>query len=341
MALTLGISGCTDGSDPAPPGGTSGSAAASASGGPAAGLAHPTVMPALRSGLPWRSGVYLPGSSRKRVEAFAAWRGHPLDVVIDWPARATWDDVVNPYWLYNLWQNTPYTKVFGVAMVPEEDPTATLQRCAKGDYDNRWREFGRIIASRGFDDETIIRLGWEFNGDWYKWAAWDTTAFVGCWRHIVSSTREQAPRLRWDWTVNRGKGAAVDDARKAYPGDDYVDIVGVDSYDIWPGATTESDWQEHYAGPYGLKFWADFAAAHRKPLSVPEWGVFPGTLFRGHNGGDNPLYVRKMTEFFRANADRLAYEAYFDESEGYYAGAIFDPPQNPRASAAYRQAYHP
>lgn len=304
-----------------------------------AGQTDLPVMPALRSGLPWRSGVYVPGSNRSRVEAFGSWRTHPVDVVIDWPNRANWNDVVNPGWLYTIWKDTPYVKVFGVAMVPEEDATATVQRCAKGDYDGRWREFGRIIKARGLDEQTIVRLGWEFNGDWYKWAAWDTASFVSCWRHIVTSAREQAPKLRWDWTVNRGEGAAVPDPRKAYPGDAYVDIIGVDAYDAWPGASSESAWQVQYAGAYGLKFWVDFAAAHGKPFSVPEWGVYPGTGFRGHNGGDNGFYVRKMTEFFRANAARLAYEAYFDESAAYYAGAIFDPVQNPRASAAYLQAY--
>jgi hypothetical protein len=344
--LVLGVSGCTGGSaDRAtePSNGAQTGAGATSAGGTTAGagLSDPSVLPELRSGLRWRSGVYLPGSSRSRVQSFGTWRGRQVDVVIDWPNRATWNDVVNPGWLYNLWENTPYTKVFGVAMLPEQDASATMQRCAAGEYDGRWREFGRVIAARGFERQTIVRLGWEFNGDWYKWAAWDPTAFVNCWRHVVTAVRTQAPRLRFDWTVNRGEGRAVADARRAYPGDAYVDVVGVDSYDAWPGATTESTWQEHYSGPYGLKFWADFATAHHRPLSVPEWGVFPGTTFRGHNGGDNAFYVTKMTEFFRDNAGRLAYEAYFDESAGYYGGAIFDPVQNPRASAAYLKVYRP
>lgn len=334
VALVFGLAGCHGGSSERPS---------------ASGSTPPTpvstdfssVMPESRSGLPWRSGVYLPGSSKAKAEAFASWRNRPLDVVIDWSARASWDDVVNPVWLYNLWQNTPYTKVFGVAMIPEEDSSATMKGCAAGDYNARWREFGRIIKSRGFDDTTIIRLGWEFNGDWYKWSAYDPSAFVSCWRNIVTTVEEQAPRLRWDWTVNRGEGSAVKDAREAYPGDDYVDIVGVDSYDAWPGATSQNAWQTQYEGRFGLKFWADFASAHGKPLSVPEWGVNLGTQFRGHNGGDNGFYLAKMVEFFRANASRLAYEAYFNEPDAYFKSAVFDPVQNPQASSAYLRAYRP
>lgn len=351
--LALGVCSCTNGSAGGQRGGSaslpaastptspSGSASAGSTSAGGTVLADPAVMPVLRSGLSWRSGVYRPGSSRARAQAFATWRGRPLDVVVDWPARATWDDVIKPEWLYKLWRGTSYTKVFGVAMLPEEDDSATMAKCAAGDYDARWRQFGRIIKARGLDEQTIVRLGWEFNGDWYKWSAWDPAAFVACWRHIVASARTQAPRLRWDWTVNRGEGKSVTDARKAYPGDAYVDIVGVDAYDAWPGATTEMTWLVQYAGPYGLKFWADFAAAHRKPLSVPEWGVYPGTAFRGHSGGDNALYIRKMVEFFQANAASLAYEAYFNEPAAYYAGSLYDPVQNPRASAAYLEAYRP
>jgi hypothetical protein len=337
VGLTFGLVGCHGDSSGYP----STSKPATTSGSVPGDTAYPSVVPELRSGLPWRSGVYLPGSSKAKAEQFASWRNRPLDVVIDWSARANWNDVVNPSWLYNLWQNTPYTKVFGVAMVPEEDHSATMKGCAAGDYNARWREFGRVIKSRGFDENTIIRLGWEFNGDWYKWSAYDPALYVNCWRNIVTTVEEQAPKLRWDWTVNRGEGSSVEDARKAYPGDDYVDIIGVDSYDAWPGATSQSAWREQYEGRFGLRFWGEFAAAHSKPLSVPEWGVSLGHQFRGHNGGDNAFYMSKMTEFFRANASRLAYEAYFNEPDPYFSSAVFDPVQTPKASAAYLKAYRP
>ncbi len=45
-----------------------------------------------------------------------------------------------------------------------------------------------------------------------------------------------APEMKFDWTVNRGVSAGLADATQAYPGDDYVDIVGIDSYDSYPGA---------------------------------------------------------------------------------------------------------
>ena len=128
------------------------------------------------------------------------------------------------------------------------------------------------------------------------------------------------------------------DARKAYPGDAYVDIVGIDSYDMWPGVTSEADWAAQYSGPYGLKFWADFAAAHGKQLSIGEWGNYPGPATSGQSGGDNPFYIAKMMGFFRSQGSNLAYEAYFNESASYFAGAIFAPAQVPAASAQYQRS---
>ena len=291
------------------------------------------------SGLPWASGVFSRGQGVAGVKSFGEWRGAPVDVVIDWPARQTWDDIVNPDWLYNTWKNTPYTKVFGVAPVPEGDSSATMAGCAAGSYNDKWRQFGTNIKAAGLDDETVIRLGWEFNGDWYKWQASDPAQFAECWRQIVTSAESTAPALIWDWNVNRGKGASVEDARKAYPGDAYVDIVGIDSYDMWPGVTSEADWARQYSGPYGLKFWSDFATDHGKKISVGEWGVYPGPSSGGSSGGDNAFYITKMRGFFKSEGSHLAYESYFNESASYIAGSLFGPTQNPIAAAKYKSLF--
>jgi hypothetical protein len=269
------------------------------------------------------------------VEKFAAWRGRPVDVVVAWSARQSWDDIINPTWLYDTWKGTPYTMAFGVAPVPEGDDSATMAGCAAGSYNDKWAQFGTNIKAAGLDN-SIIRLGWEFSGDWYKWRADDPAQFAKCYQQIVTSARTTAPNLIWDWTVNRGTGQALADASQAYPGDAYVDMVGVDSYDMWPGATDEAAWQAQYSGPFGLKYWADFAKAHGKKLDLPEWGVYPAT--GSNSGGDNAFYISKMEAFFAAEGDQLGFESYFNENAGYYGGSIFDPVQNPAASAQYKIA---
>jgi hypothetical protein len=303
--------------------------------------AEPVAAATNPSRLPWMSGVYTPGGVPAQYAAFGTWRGRKIDVATMWTARATWPDIVNPQWLYRTWAGTPVVKVLGLPPIPEGG-SASIASCGRGEYDGKWAEFGKNIRAAGMDDETIVRLGWEFNGDWYKWSARDPRAWVQCWRHVVHSAEKYAPALRWDWNVNRGNNSGLKDPREAWPGNRWVDIVGVDSYDMWPSVKNAAAWEGQTTGDYGLNFWLKWAVAHHKKLSVPEWGVYPGPgggSFGKANGGDNPLYVTKMAEFFTANAEHIAYESYFNEPASYYAGAIYGPTQNPKAARAYLAAW--
>ena len=285
------------------------------------------------SGLGWVSGLFPGRKGVEGVKAFGEWRGAPVDVIVDWSARQTWDELAKPVWTFDQYKGTPYTKVFSIAPIPDGDTSATMDGCAAGDYNDKWVEFGRLIKAAGIDDETVIRLGWEFNISGTRWATGDANQFIQCWKQIVSSAESTAPALLWDWNVNIGKGSAMPDARDAYPGDDWVDIVGVDSYDMWPPVTDEASWASHYSGAYGLKFWSDFARDHGKRLSIPEWGVYPNNA--ESSGGDNPYYIEKMHGFFKEEGAHLAYESYFNENDGYYAGSLHAPEQNPAAAAQY------
>ena len=281
----------------------------------------------------------MPGGNPASFERFGHWRGRRIDVAAIWTAQEHWSDIVQPTWLYRAWRHTPMVKVISLPMLPTEDRSASMAGCARGEYDGKWATFARTIQAAGMERGTIIRLGWEFNGDWQKWSARSPHQFRSCWRHIVGTAERIAPALRWDWTVNRGIGHALKDARKAWPGNAYVDIVGVDSYDMWPAVTTSAAWHQQVNGAFGLNFWLDFARAHHKKLSVPEWGIYPGSAHAGHNGGDNAYYMKRMHQFFSSNGSMIAYEAYFNESASYYRGSIYGPNQNPRAARAYQGVY--
>ncbi|MGQ7294785.1 glycoside hydrolase family 26 protein [Quadrisphaera sp. KR29] len=295
--------------------------------------------PAAATAPSWPSGVWLPSHGVEDHEAFARWRGRPLQVVVDATDRRTWADATQPRWLLEKWAaSTVPTVVISVAMVPDE-PTATLATCAAGTDDAHWARFGQEVAASGLADRLVLRLGWELNGDWQKWSAHDPAAFVACWHRVHDAVEAAAPAVRWDWNVNRGVGQGLPDGREAYPGDAYVDVISVDSYDVFPAVVDEATWQEHYAGPYGLRFWADFAASRGKRFGVPEWGLYPGPGNTGPNAGDNPFFIAKMHGFFAEVAPDLAYEAYFSEDMDYSRSSIWGPDLNPRAASAYASLF--
>jgi hypothetical protein len=72
---------------------------------------------------------------------------------------------------------------------------------------------------------------------------------------------------------------------------------------------------------------------------VPEWGVSNRTP---HGGGDNPYFISKMFDLFKANADILEYEAYFnDAAPDNVRSELYNIPQdkpttiNPNAASRY------
>jgi hypothetical protein len=289
------------------------------------------------SGLPWVSGVYLTADTPAAVAAFAAWRGRPVDLVEAWLDDKSWATITDPAWLYQRWAGSGYRMAFAVPMLPNVGGVS-IQACANGAYNAHWRQFGKVISAHGLGS-SIIRLGWEFNGKWERWNASNPAAWARCWRQAVTAAWSTAPHLRWDWNVNRGVSSALADPARAYPGNAYVSIVGIDSYDWWPPVTTAAAWQRQLNGPQGLNYWLAFAKAHGKKLSVPEWG---NTTTGGDSGGDNPAYVRYMLGFFKAHAASLAYESNFQCTGGNYGtngiyGATRTPV--PKAAAAYKAGF--
>lgn len=285
-----------------------------------------------RSGLPWASGAFMPGDDPYSHEVFGYWRGAHTDVALTYAGRRSWEDITYPMHL-EAWRGAPQTLVLSMAPWPEGQGH-TLTRCAAGEYDPYWTQFGQNVQGAGMAGRMIIRLAWEFTGGWVEWAARNPAEFAACWRRIVTAAEHFAPALRWELIGNRGASPLLIDPKAAYPGDAYVDIIGVDSYDGYPPVKDEASWQTQYAGTQGLKYYADWARSRGKRFSVPEWGLYPGTAWGGNGGGDNAFYIRKMFAFFRQQADIMAYESYFNEHDPYQGGAL---QLNPRGGTEYRR----
>jgi hypothetical protein len=298
------------------------------------------------SGLAWRSGA-----ASADIAAFATWRGRPLDIGVTWDSRSTWAEIEDPdiYGAISHFREFGGTLELGTAMLPGKGASlaggVTFAECAAGMVDSHFAALGRRLVSLG-RDSSFVRLGWEANGDWYAWNAGNASSaeeWIACFRREVTALRSVAPNVRIDWNMNAStKAPSSGNPADLYPGDSYVDVVGVDFYDQWPPLDTDASWMAHYmdqtagGGPRGIGAWLAFAKAHGKPLSVPEWGIVHATGNCGC-GGDDPVYVAHMRDFFAANADDVAYEAYFNlgNAPGDTTFLVFPPTTSPNASARY------
>jgi len=103
-------------------------------------------------------------------------------------------------------------------------------------------------------------------------------------------------------------------AQAYYPGDNYVDLVGNDLYDI----KGKAEWGANEAL---------YKAHPSKPYSFPEWGLW---------GIDDPAFVKKMADFVRTHK-RTEMLAYFES----VPGSIFDLQTKPLSKTAYRRYITP
>ena len=95
-------------------------------------------------------------------------------------------------------------------------------------------------------------------------------------------------------------------------------------------------WQSYLTQPYGLVWHRDFARAHGKPMTFPEWGVI--TRADGHGGGDAPYFIQRMHDWIGSND--VAYHIYFEFENGYEAGALTTG-AFPNSAAVFRSLFGP
>lgn len=278
-----------------------------------------------RSRLAWDSGVV--HNQAALTSEFEKLRGVPLDVIGVAPTRDSWDQLLNAWWLSDMAIPQGFDGTLNVAL-PLFPDDGSMQAAAAGQYDAQWEKMGALIAERY--PTAYVRVGWEMNIVNWRWHVTPDTVedYKSAYRHAVEAMRKSGPELRFVFNPNEGKGNSLPDATLAYPGDDVVDIIGIDAYD-WSPPYDAAGWRRHLEQPGGWDFWARFARSHGKRFAVPEWGVIPGSK---SSGGDNPFYIRAVMEWMASNADVMAFETYFDEREAYCSCSLT---QNPKAKGAY------
>ncbi|MCD5316274.1 glycoside hydrolase family 26 protein [Kineosporia babensis] len=314
---------------------------------------EPAAEPTSGAAADVKVGVFR-GTKPAEVGEFEEWLGRDIAYAVDYSNRDQWDDVANPTYMLQAWEGSGYRMVYGVVMLPAHDDSATLAAGAAGDYDDYYRTLAQNLVEYGQGD-SIIRLAWEFNvrkGRWNLQAA-DRDDFVAYWRNIVTTMRSVpgAEKLEFDWNVNNG--GETFDSTVYYPGEEFVDYIGVDVYDIaWTegsypypsGCNTacrklhqEVAWDSITDAGYGLDFWSAFAAEQGKPLSMPEWGLWDRTETDSQGGMDNPFFIQQMFEFIDDPQNNVAYQAYFDvnpEGKGKHQLADL-----PRGQARFKKLF--
>ena len=185
----------------------------------------------------------------------------------------------------------------------------------------RLRRFGRPL---------LLRWGWEMNGSWYAWSAAhngdDASGYVRSWQRLHDIFREEgADNVSWVWSPNWNDSPdeAWNRMDEYYPGDTYVDWVGVSGYNL-RRETPQTLFKPIYD-----------AYTSRKPLMITEVGA------QDRGGRTKADWIDLFSAWCRQNPG-VGAVTWFDTDThpGYHEKWRID--TDPESLAAYRRmARHP
>lgn len=301
----------------------------------------------IRSGMPWPSGANGCCGGMSDLEAL---RGRKLDFRTTFLRYDTWNGMVAtaPNVKNLVADGAAAVAAFG--LMPATHRGQHLE-CRQGRFDSYIRAIGTAFVNNGAP-RAILRLGWEANRlNGFPWAVTgDGSEYKRCFRRWVSILRAvPGQRFVIDWNMQDKSVFPLD---QMYPGNDVVDIIGINVYDRCKPTRTQAQYNSwmnarHKDGrnPRGPKSWLEFARTRGKKLSIPEWGIGGPSVVKAcaEPGFDNPLFVRNWHAFLKANAAMIAYEGYFnahghkDDSLGSHK--LAPTRYNPLSAAAYRELW--
>jgi len=264
--------------------------------GPASAAGGPTA-----ANLPL--GDYAGADNPGGVAGFASETGANVTLALDYLDRASGWAAMDSASGIGAWSSSGYQLVLAVPMLPGH-AAGTLNKGARGSYDSYFVTLAKNLVADG-EGNAYLRLGWEFNGNWYKWSvhnAKQAVAFAAYFRNIVTAMRSvQGEDFKFVWNPMADSSHGNYSASQAYPGNAYVDFIGTDVYDqSWLNPlTAQNTWDQQLAGPWGLDWLATFAADEGKPIVFPEWGV----VIRndGHGLGDDPYFVTAFASWITSH----------------------------------------
>ncbi|WP_052397187.1 glycoside hydrolase family 26 protein [Streptomyces sp. NRRL F-5123] len=202
-----------------------------------------------------------------------------------------------------------------------DQPQYSLKKIASGAFDAYIITFARQVKATG--QPVVLRFAHEMNGDWYPWSEQHSGNspgdYVRAWRHVhdlfqaVGSTQ-----VIWVWSPNVLRGTKNVALEPLYPGDQYVDWIGIDGYGFG----------EKTAGEVLQPTVDTVRRFSRKPILLTETGSAPGPQQAG--------WTADLFRWIKSTPNVIGF-VWFQHSqdEGGQYDYRFD--IDPRTRAAFRQ----
>ena len=160
----------------------------------------------------------------------------------------------------------------------------------RGQDDVYIREFA--LKLKAIEKPVFLRFAHEMNGDWYPWSGQKIggAKYQRLFRHLREIFDGAGTgNVRWVFSINIENVPSSNGYAGCYPGDRYVDYIGLDGYN-WGTAQSWSRWKSFkdiFSGVYG-----DVVRRYKKPVIISEFSSASA-------GGDKALWIEDALQAMR------------------------------------------
>jgi hypothetical protein len=245
-------------------------------------------------------GVYKGAGSTglAAMPQFTGMLGRPVDLVMEFvDYTSTWANAVSACgWALGCWRGHVPNVCLSIPLTVQAggDTLQQLTDVASGKMDAYFASMAQSCVSNGFT-APYLRPGWEGNGGWYGWCAANRPShYIAAFQRFVTVVRKALPNCRIVFCPALYMQGIYPD--QFYPGDSYVDVIGVDAYNKAQTETKSGSAQWAQVGnyPWGVNQVITFANQHGKPHAFPEWGTGNTSPPDPLKGGDDAYFMSEM-----------------------------------------------
>ncbi len=166
-----------------------------------------------------------------------------------------------------------------------------VYKVLQGEYDSFINNYAKTIAD--FGHPVLFRLANEMNGDWCPYSGYNTSrdaeVFIDFYKYIYNVFKAQeADNVIWVWNPNDKSFPDFkwNDAYNYYPGDEYVDVVGMTAYNTGTYYSRVGErwmtFQELYQKTYN-----EYSGHFGQPLMITEFAS-------ASMGGNKSQWIQDM-----------------------------------------------
>lgn len=186
------------------------------------------------------------------------------------------------------------TDHLAIPMITWQPTNIPLEDIAEGKHDDYIKGYFERLAIICPENDVLIRFAHEmevrpdYEVTWYSWQDRENPDnYKQAWRHIVTLGHQYNSNIKWIWSPNRADEYAQD----YYPGDEYVDFVGLTLNLPEERTSIHQTFSDFYVNE-GTK---ENLELYNKPILISE------VAYSGKNEEQKAAYLRSVFEYVKTD----------------------------------------